>query len=273
MRLKSWHRFLCKWAEAWEEWWCTERVRCVVFNGVGHMHHTCIYRHYLTHQRCITHHKQTHKNKPHPSSSSRGNSFIPRTCCSIRQLVNQVPFSFPLFVVSSSVNNPDITTVHVLLPGQLLPGQCLGGICWCLPTLPVFASYSDHKPNTCVAAWETLFSPRHLLQHSGPHIVLASVQHHSPCALLRGQPNYYNTTSYSIQDHTSFLPLYHFTHHVCCCVGSRFAMAPPVTTFRATHRSCLCTTSFTTCVAAWAADLLQRHQLQHPGPHIVLASI
>jgi len=126
---------------------------------------------------------------------------------------------------------------------------------------------------TCVAAWAADLLQRHQLQHPGPHIVLASVQHHSPCALLRGQPNYYNTTSYSIQDHTSFLPLYHFTHHVCCCVGSRFAMAPPVTTFRATHRSCLCTTSFTTCVAAWAADLLQRHQLQHPGPHIVLASI
>jgi hypothetical protein len=32
-------------------------------------------------------------------------------CCSIRQLVNQVPFSFPLLVVSLSVNNPYITTL------------------------------------------------------------------------------------------------------------------------------------------------------------------
>ena len=32
------------------------------------------------------------------------------TCCSFRQLVNQEPFSFPVSVISLSVNNPDITT-------------------------------------------------------------------------------------------------------------------------------------------------------------------
>jgi hypothetical protein len=37
-------------------------------------------------------------------------AFLRPTCCSIRQLVYQVPFSFPLLVASSSVNNPDITT-------------------------------------------------------------------------------------------------------------------------------------------------------------------
>jgi len=31
-------------------------------------------------------------------------------CCSIRQLVNQEPFSFPWLAISLSVNNPDITT-------------------------------------------------------------------------------------------------------------------------------------------------------------------
>ena len=33
-----------------------------------------------------------------------------KQCCSIRQLVNQEPFSFPVSVISLSVNNPDITT-------------------------------------------------------------------------------------------------------------------------------------------------------------------
>ena len=41
------------------------------------------------------------------------NSIKKGGCCSIRQLVNQVSYSFPLLVVSFSVNNPDITTVDI----------------------------------------------------------------------------------------------------------------------------------------------------------------